>query len=266
MPHYFPHLNEGIGAQFPIRRTTRYRTVVNASDLTTSLRATDPGARRIAWWLRYHGLSDGEMDSLQSFFRAVRGSLDSFVFLDPEANLLAHSEDLEEQVWQKTAGLTVAAAPTSPVEAAQAFRLSTAPGQSAEIYQAINADASYRWVASAYARAAGGGTATLFLRSASGEKSFTHVLDSQWKRFHFGGQFWSAGEAVEAGLRLTGGASADVTGFQLEAQCAPSRYKRSGPQGGVYPEARFAQDSMRVTTLAPNCHQTALIVTAPLPV
>ena len=34
MSHYYPHLNEGIAAQFPIRRTTRYRTVVNANDLT----------------------------------------------------------------------------------------------------------------------------------------------------------------------------------------------------------------------------------------
>ncbi|MCC6261964.1 MAG: hypothetical protein IT169_00180 [Bryobacterales bacterium] len=264
MAQYFPHLNEGIGAQFPIRRTTRYRTVVNASDLHTSLRATDPGARRIAWWLRYQGLADNEMASLQSFFRAVRGPLDSFVFLDPEANLLAYSEDLEVPAWEKTAGLALAAAPSAPAEAQQAFRL-TASGQSSEIYQTVHADASHRWVLSVYACAPGGGAITLLLRSASGEESITYALGSEWKRIHFGGHFWSAGETVEAGVRLDAGASADIAGFQLEVQCSPSRYKRSSANSGVYAEARFAQDTLRVTTLGPNCHQTALIVTAPLP-
>lgn len=265
MSHYYPHLNEGIAAQFPIRRTTRYRTVVNANDLTTNLRTADPGARRIAWWLRYQGLADNEMASLQNFFRTVRGPLDSFVFLDPEANLLAHSENLTEPVWQSTAGLSVTLAPVSPVEAEQAFRLTSAPGQTAQIYQAINANASYRWALSMYARAVAGDSLTLFLRSANGEQSSTHTLESQWKRFHFGGQFWSSGTGVEVGLQLSGGASADVTAIQLETQCAPSRYKRSGSHGGIYPDARFAQDSVRFTTLAPNCHQAALIVTAPLP-
>ncbi len=265
MPHYYPHLNEGIAAQFPIRRTTRYRTVVNANDLTTNLRASDPGAQRIAWWLRYQGLADNEMASLQSFFRTVRGPLDSFVFLDPEANLLAHSENLADPVWQSTAGLSVTPASAAPVEAEEAFRLTSAPGQPAQIYQTINADASYRWVLSVYARAAAGDSLTLFLRSANGEQSTTHVLESEWKRFHFGGQFWSSGDTVEVGMQLDGGTSADVTALQLETQCSPSRYKRSGPRGGVYSEARFAQDSVRFTTLAPNCHQAALIVTAPLP-
>ena len=265
MVHYFPHLNEGIGAQFPIQRTTRYRTVVNASDLTTSLRATDPGARRVAWWLRYHGLADSEMASLQNFFRTVRGPLDSFVFLDPESNLLTHSESLEEPVWQKSAGLTVAPALFAPAEAEQAFRLTSAPGQPAQIYQAITADASYRWVLSVYARAATGSALTLFLRSTIGEQSATYTLEDQWKRFHFGGHFWGSGDSVEAGLRLNGSANIDVTALQLETQCTPSRYKRSGSHGGVYPEARFAQDSIRFTTLAANCHQTALIVTAPIP-
>ncbi len=265
MPHYYPHLNEGIAAQFPIRRTTRYRTVVNVNDLTTGLRTSDPGARRIAWWLRYQGLADNEMASLQNFFRAVRGPLDSFVFLDPEANLLAHSENLADPIWQSTAGLSVTPAPASPVEAEQAFRLTSAPGQTAQVYQAVNADASYRWVLSMYARAVTSDSLTLFLRSAGDEQSMTYTLESQWKRFHFGGQFWSSGSGVEVGLRLNEGASADITAIQLEAQCSPSRYKRSSSLGGVYPDARFAQDSVRFTTLAPNCHQAALIVTAPLP-
>lgn len=265
MPNYFPHLNEGIGAQFPIRRTTRYRTVVNANDLTTNLRATDPGARRIAWWLRYQGLADNELASLQNLFRAVRGPLDTFVFLDPEANLLSYTEEPEHAVWQKTAGLAIASAPFAPPQTERACRLTTLPGQPAEIYQAVSATASHRWVLSVYARAAAGGTITLVLRSSNGEQSITHTLDSQWKRFSFGGQFWNSGEGVEAGLRLNGSASLDVTGFQLETQCAASRYKRNGADCGVHPEARFSQDSMRVTTLAPNCHQVAVIITAPLP-
>lgn len=265
MPHYFPYFNGGIGSQYPIRRTTRYRTVVNANDLTTSLRATDPGARRIAWWLRYQGLSDSEVASLEGLFRTVQGPLDPFVFLDPESNLLTHSEDLGNPVWRKSPGLTVAPSASSPIETEQAFYIATAPGQPGEIVQSVAAEASHRWVISVFARSAAGNAATLFLRSSNGEQSLAHTLSSQWKRYSFGGQFWSSGEGIEAGLRLNGSANAEVTGFQLETQCAASRYKRSATYGGIHPDARFSQDTLRVTTLASNCHQVALIITAPLP-
>lgn len=265
MPYYFPHLDGGLSAQYPVRRVTRYRTVVNTEDLTTSLRAADPNERRLAWWLRYQGLTDGEAASLGNFFRAVKGPIESFVYLDPEANLLVHSEALEEAAWWKSAGLSIELSGTPPPEASGAFRLTATSGQTAEIRQTIAAAASHRWMFSVYARSAAGGTVSMFLRTSGGEQSAERPLDSQWKRLSFGGRFWSSGEGLEAGLRLAGGASAEVTGFQLDNQCAPSRYKRNGAHGGVHSEARFSQDSLRITAIAPNRHQAAMIVTAPLP-
>ena len=264
MPDYFPHLKHGLGTQFPIRRSTKYRTVVNAGDLATNLRASDPGAKRIAWWLRYRGLDDDEVGSLQNLFRAVRGPLRPFVFLDPEDNLIAESEDLSKAVWQKSPGLTMGTAGSTPAETQLAYQLS-ASGGPAEIAQTVAAPASYRWLLSVFARSGSGSAVTLFVRSSSGEESSTMALTSQWKRYSFGGQFWTSGEGIDVGLRLGSGSTAEVAGFQLESQIAPSRYKASGAHNGVYNDARFSQDSIRVTTVAPNCHQVNLIITAPLP-
>ncbi|MCZ2156387.1 MAG: hypothetical protein LC114_21200 [Bryobacterales bacterium] len=265
MPHYFPPLQGGLGAQYPIRQVTRYRTVVNACDLTSSLRASDPGAQRLAWWLRYQGLAGSEAAALESFFRTVRGPMDSFVFLDPEANLLAHSEDLDEAVWQKSSGLVMVPAGAAPTGTNTAFQLHATPGQSGEIWQALPTLASYYWMFSFYARSAAGELVTAFLRTSAGEHTMAHRLDSGWKRLSFGDAFWNGEEGLEAGIRLNGGASVEVTGFQLETQWAPSLYKRSGRRSGIHTEAHFSQESLRITAVADNCHQASMIITAPLP-
>lgn len=265
MPAYFPNLNSGATAQYPIRRTTRYRTVVNANDLTTTIRASDPGARRIAWWLRYQGLADNEVAALTGLFQEVKGPLGSFTFVDPEANLLTQSENLTHVFWQKSAGLGMVSAATAPDSASQSFRLIASPGQPAEISQTLPVPASYRWVLSAYLRADQPTDASLFLRSSLGEHSKTVNVGAQWQRYSFGGQFWNSTDGMDAGLRIGGGAVIEATAFQLECQATPSRYQRTETNRGIYPNARFSQDSLHVTTLAANCHQLSLIITAPLP-
>lgn len=265
MPSYFPHLNHGTGSQYPIRRTTRYRTVVNANDLTTNLRTTDPGSRRMAWWLRYQGLADSELAALTALFRDTRGPLRSFTYLDPEANLLSHSETLTNAAWQKSAGLSVSVAASNPDVAQSSCQLVSSPGQTAEIYQWLDVPASCRWVLSVYARSATPAQVSLFLRTAADERNRSFTLTSAWKRYSFGDQFWTSGEGLDAGFRMGGGATVEISALQLECQAAPSRYKRSDTQGGIYRDARFSQDTLRVTTLAANCHQISLIITAPLP-
>jgi hypothetical protein len=258
-------LNHGTGSQYPIRRTTRYRTVVNANDLTTNLRATDPGSRRMAWWLRYQGLADSELAALTALFRDTRGPLRSFTYLDPEANLLSHSEGLTNAVWQKSAGLSVGIAASNADVAQTSFQMVSSPGQAGEIYQWLDVPASYRWVLSVYARSTNPAQVSLFLRKGADERSRSFPLTPAWRRYSFGDQFWTTGEGLDAGFRMGGGASVEITALQLECQAAPSRYKRSDTHGGVYPDARFSQDTLRVTTLAANCHQISLIITAPLP-
>ena len=63
------------------------------------------------WRLRYEELTDGEMDTLRSFFEGVEGRLGTFTFLDPAGNLLAWSEQLDAEVWEKDPLVTVTGRP-----------------------------------------------------------------------------------------------------------------------------------------------------------
>jgi hypothetical protein len=45
-----------------------------------------------------------------------------------------------------------------------------------------------------------------------------------------------------------------VFGMQVEAQPAASLYKQTAETGGVYPNARFRDDVMTITTIGPNRH------------
>jgi hypothetical protein len=59
-------------------------------------------------------------------------------------------------------------------------------------------------------------------------------------------------ELVKFGLELDPGRSVDVYGMQVDAQPAPSPYKRTMAQGGVYPEARFGDDFFEVVAEGPG--------------
>src|SRR4051794_18151439 len=97
----YPQLATGSLVQFPARKTYEYRSVVNRLPDGTSIRFSDSDASLCRWELRYSGLSDSERETLEKFFRDVEGRLTSFLFLDPFGNLLAHGDDLKNDVWVK---------------------------------------------------------------------------------------------------------------------------------------------------------------------
>ena len=48
-------------------------------------------------------------------------------------------------------------------------------------------------------------------------------------------------------MQLAVGGSVDLFGMQVEAQLAPSDYKLTTAQGGVFAKARFGSDQITVT-------------------
>jgi hypothetical protein len=54
-------------------------------------------------------------------------------------------------------------------------------------------------------------------------------------------------DSVVFGARLEAGALVDLFGMQVEAQPGVSDYKKTGGSGGVYTEARFAEDELTLT-------------------
>src|ERR1039458_4177701 len=95
----YPQLAPGARSQFPVQRRHRLRTLVNTAADSTAIKLADPGAETVEWQLNYAALSDAELAALLQFFSAAEGTLNSFTFLDPAANLFAWSNDLSNPVW-----------------------------------------------------------------------------------------------------------------------------------------------------------------------
>lgn len=264
MSIFFPQLRPGSALQYPLRKAVSHRTVVHPGDAVTNLRSADDGVRRVEWSLQLRGLSDAELAAIQSLYRAMRGSHGEFVFLDPAGNLLARSEDLLAPVWSKSVGMSLSAATTAPGTAEAAFALQSSASQSAELWQSLALPTNYHWLLSVYARAAAPASITLFIRSVHGEQQHSVALTPAWRRYWFGGLWWPAGEGIDVGLRLPANSVAEVSAFQLETQTSPGAYKRTATANGAFTQARFLDEELRVTTLAPNCHQMNLRIGAPL--
>ena len=116
--------------QFPIVKRIRRRTVVNRAADGRSVKIADAAGEITEWRLRYTELSDAEAGTLRDFFVAAEGTLNEFTFLDPTANLLARSDELEAPVWLK-----------GPLLAVSGGRLTNTGGGPQRIAQTIAAPA-----------------------------------------------------------------------------------------------------------------------------
>ncbi len=264
MPTFFPQLRPGSALQYPLRKAMSYRTVANPADAVTSLRSTDSGFRQMEWSLHLRGLSDAELAAVRTLYQSSRGQHGEFVFLDPDGNLLARSEEFTVPVWSKSVGLTVSSALTKPEAADAAFTLQSPVSGHAELWQSLDLPTHYHWLFSVYARAESPLDLTLFMRSVHGERQHIVRLTQSWRRYWFCGLWWPAGQGIDVGVRLPPNVIAEVTAAQLETQTAPAAYKPTLATTGVFASARFLDDQLRVTTLAPNCHQMNLRIGAPL--
>jgi hypothetical protein len=249
--------------QYPLRKAISYRTVVHAENETQTLRSPDDGSARVEWNLQLRGLSDTELASIQSFYRSLRGAHGEFTFLDPDGNLLSNSEDLDGSPWSRSPHLSVAPAATSPLVASTAWSTHSSAAGVGELWQSVALPAHYHWLFSIYARAQTPVSLTLFLRSAHGIQQHTVPLTAQWTRYWFGGMWWPSGEQFDVGLRIPSGMTVELGAAQLETQSSPAAYKRTTSPTGVYEGSRFLDDALRVTSLAPNCHQLNLRIGAP---
>ena len=110
----FPQLSSGAVAQFPFRKELRFRTLVNQAADGSEIRFTDVDYRARAWELAVHQLSDQEWQSIEDLHNQVEGRLQTFLFLEPGANLLAWSEQFGDAVWQKSGGVSAAGRSARP--------------------------------------------------------------------------------------------------------------------------------------------------------
>jgi hypothetical protein len=237
----FPQLNSGAIAQFPFRGRRSYRTLLNESADGAEVRVADADFEERSWLLSLHELSDEEWQSIEDLFTEREGRLRSFVFLEPGANLLSWSGQLEEGAWDKDAGFSVTAGQPDPFGGTAAQRI-TNSGAAGSAAQTLNIPGSFRYAGSVWARSAQSGV-VLQVDDSGSQVVQAPVDDSnQWKRYSLGYGLASASEFMAFRIVVPAGAVVDVFGPQLEAQASPSAYKRTGEQAGVYASARFDQD------------------------
>ncbi len=161
----YPQLTTGAYSQFPLRKQRRTRTVTNMAADGSSIKLADPNAAITEWQLRYEGLSDIELSSLQQFFSTAEGSLNGFTFLDPAGNLLAWSEDLTNAVWEAGPFLASAGGVTDPLGGTRAFHLTNSGEGAQSVTQTLNVPTGYIYSLSVYVQAAQPTTVTLLLGS-----------------------------------------------------------------------------------------------------
>jgi hypothetical protein len=238
----YPQLATGALSQYPVRKTRRTRTVINQAADGSTVRLADAAGGTTEWQLEYAELSDDEAAALEHFFEAAEGSLQGFAFLDPAANLLAWSDQPDAAVWQKDPQLGLAQAVADPAGGTRAWRLTNQGVGDQAIAQTLEAPGAYTYCISVYVRAATPAT----LRLGIGEQTADRVATSAWGRATFAATGTAGGESVRFSITVPAGLAVEVYGPQVEAQGGASVY-RSSTTGGVYADAHFRDDSLRVT-------------------
>jgi hypothetical protein len=245
----YPQLATGALSQFPFRKQHRKRTVVNRAADGTSIKLADQNGEITQWQLTYADLSDAELEALEQFFAAAEGSLNSFVFLDPAGNLLAWSSKLDEDVWTPGPLLSVAGGVSDPNGGTDAWRLINSGSGPQNIIQTLEAPPGYLYCLSAYVRSAQAVTATMLIGNGRADRT----VANQWTRIVFAFNGDATASSISFGLEVPPASGLDVFGLQVEPQSAPSAYK-STATGGVYQDARLADDALVITTTGVNRH------------
>lgn len=247
---YFPQLSTGASSQFPTTRQRQTRTVINESCQGYQVKLADPGAAITEWHLSFAELNDQELAAIEALFQSVEGSLTPFTFLDPTANLLVWSEQLDQPAWQADPLLTLTGGVSDPLGGSAAWQVNNPSAAALNLQQTIQAPASLNYCLSLYARS----DASPRVSMLRGAATAAEAIGPQWTRLIFAGQLDEAAESISFGIAVDPGATVDIFGIQVEAQTSASLYKRTTEAGGVYPNARFRGDTLTVTTVGPGRH------------
>jgi hypothetical protein len=235
--------------QFPVARRRRVRTAVNRARDGSSVKLADPPGGVTEWNLSYSDLSDDEAAALQQFFESAEGTLNEFTFLDPNDNLLAHSDDLLHAGWEHGPLLTLTNGAADPCGGTGAWHVENSGAAAQEFAQTLSAPAGYLYCMSVYVRADVPATATMVI----GDHRADRTVTEQWTRIAFTDSGDPDAESIRFALEFPAGAAVDVYGMQVEPQAAPSGYRPSS-SGGVYENARLRDDTLTITTTGVNRH------------
>jgi len=249
---YYPQLNSGALAQYPIAKQISYRTVINTLPDGHTISMADLGGAFVAWQLTYSGLSDAEWSAIEQLFTQVQGSYGTFTFVDPVGNLLAWSEDPTQAVWEKDPLITVAGGFSDPLGSTGAAQITNGAQAAQGLGQNIAAASAYQYCFSVYLRGDTPVSLQMVVGSASGQITQMASVGTEWSRITLSGNLGGSDSSVSFGIELPPGARVYAFGFQAEAQPSAGLYRPTTEQGGVYSSSRFATDELRRVATGPN--------------
>lgn len=259
---YFPQLASGAYAQYPLQKTRAARTIKNSLADGSMIVFADPGSSRLYWQLAFAELSWVEANALQAHFEACAGPVRAFTFIDPAGNMLAWSSDLNAAAWSKSGLVRCVGGAADPVGTSSAFTVTNNATIAEDITQTLLVPANYHYCFSIYARSAAQSSITLVRRGASTEAAAVYDIGSDWTRLTSAGELGAAATEVSVAIRLSAGQQVTLYAPQLEPQLAPSRYRATSANGGVYPKSHWAVDNLVITATAPNLFSTAFSIEA----
>jgi len=252
----FPQLSSGAVGQFPLRRVTGYRTLVNRMGDASEVRLTDLDYFERRWELPVEGLTDAEWQAIQDLFTATEGRYRSFLFLEPGENLLEWSEKFSETAWVKS-GVSVVEGIGDPFGGTSASQLTGA----GTLSQSLSIPAWFRYAASVWARTTQAGASLEVSDGAALQQSVAFDSSGQWRRYRLATAWATTSETVVFRVAAPGGGAVDIYGAQLDPQPMASDYKKTLDQSGVHPGARFSSDTLGDRFTGPGQHSGVIQVT-----
>ncbi len=259
---FFPQLNTGAVAQYPIRKVALTRTISNVLPGGDILVYPDDAASRTTWNWEYAGLTDDELGRLQNFFDLCAGPLKSFTFLAPTGNLLSSSSSFQASAWQLSSAITLIGESAGPLSTATASTLINNAQTVQELEQTLNVPGNYSYCYSLYVSSVTPQEVTLFRRGMHSEAATSFNAGPDWKRIWTTGNLQDESTGFSVGLKLSPGQELSISAAQLEAQPGVSPYRNTLQNGDIYPNAHWASEELNVRYLGPNSISVSVSIEA----
>lgn len=255
----FPQLSTGAVALYPLRRTRRRRTVLNALRDGGTVAYSDPDVASSAWEMEIAGATAAEWAAIETLFESVSGRAGRFTFLEPGGNLLLQSEALGAPEWNPSALVTVTAA-ADPFGGNTASRVLNGSPTEGELSQPLAVPGNYRYALSVWAKAGSTATVKLFASTFGANTEWEFLLTPQWRRIVLPVGLEQETESVIFGARLMPGGSVELFGMQVDAQPGAGGYQKTGARGGVHANARFDDDALTVRARGTDVYDAVIRV------
>jgi hypothetical protein len=255
----FPQLATGAAAIYPVTRKNTLRTVVNALSDGSTVVLADPDATLTQWELRATGLTAAEWNAVEALFQAASGQLQTFTFLDPAGNLLAHSEEFGAAEWSNGASIQLTGGVSDPLGSTGAMHVVNTGVVAEAVAQSLAVPGNFQYSISAWARTSVVANLALIATTTGGSAIRAFALSPQWTRVSMSVALGQNTTSMTFGAQLDASAAVDLFGMQVEAQTGMSDYKKTGA-GGVYAKARFSDDQLTVRAQATDIYDAVIRV------